>query len=517
MTENTLSSCNARLSPARKLVNVVRVITFFLFIIAAMAFLAGAPSVSAQQDPSPQPLPSAQPKKPPESRLDTAPITVPSIKPPPVPGGPARPLTLAECLSLAIENRPDLKSAEDQIKAAQAVVGETMSAYYPQISFTSSWQRSGGPDRVSSTSSSSLGNITGINTYNTIVNTTVSTVGTNYTDSLTLSQYITDFGKTPYLVTASQQSYVMTLFDLITLKNTIINSVKKSYYNCIAAQELLKAKQENVAVLEIHLRQSQAFYDTGRKSKIEVTKSEVDLAAARLDMINADNGYKVTLVTLVNAMGFDRPFSFELARDLTLPEVPLGLDQVKSVAAIQRPELLKLDAQIRGQQAKLSAAKADFYPEIVGNAQYNWRGNKYPLDRYWQLGVTLAVPITDGNWMVYRVRENLAQLDSLVKQKDRLWQNIALEIEQAYLAIIAAGEKIKVSQKSLQQAEENFRLAQGRYAVGVGSNLEYSDAQVLLLQAKTDYITALVQYFNAVADLEKSMGVDLSAAKAGKK
>ncbi len=417
-----------------------------------------------------------------------------------------------------MSSRPDLKSAAEQIKAARAVVGETMSAYYPQVNLNSTVQRSGGPDKaVAVTSGGGPGNLSGITTFNTLTNTTLSSMGTTNTDSVTVSQYITDFGKTPGLVTASQESYLATIFDQVALQNTIINSVKKSYHNCIAALELLKVKQENVAVSETHLKQSQAFYDVGRRSKIEVTKSEVDLASARLDMITTDNSYQVSCVTLINSMGIDKPFTFELTRNLTIPEVDIPIDDVKKSASENRPEYLKYDAQIRGQRGRLAAAVAAFYPTITGNGQYNWRSNFYPLDRYWQIGLTLSLPITDGNFTVNKVKENRAQLLSLMSQKERFWQNTVLELEQAWLAIKAAREKIRVSEKSVQQAEENFKLAQGRYAVGVGSNLEFSDAQLLLLQAKTDYISSLVQYFNAIADLEKSMGVELKTLGADKK
>jgi outer membrane protein TolC len=414
--------------------------------------------------------------------------------------------------------RPDLKSAAEQIKAAKAVVGETMSAYWPQINLNSTVQRSGGPDKaVAITSGGGAGNLTGYTTFNTITNTTVSSMGTLNTDSVSVSQYITDFGRTPGLVTASQENYLATIFDQTALQNTIINSVKKSYHNCIAALELLKVKQENVAVSETHLRQSQAFYEVGKRSKIEVTKSEVDLASARLDMITTDNSYQVSCVTLMNSMGVDKSYPFELTRDMTIPELSLKIDEIKKIASENRPEYLKYDAQIRAQKGRLASAVAAFYPTITGNGQYNWRSNLYPLDRYWQIGLTLTLPITDGNYMVNKVRENRAQLMSLISQKDRFWQNTVLELESAWLAIKAAREKIRVSEKSVQQAEENFKLAQGRYAVGVGSNLEFSDAQLLLLQAKTDYISSLVQYFNAIADLEKSMGVELKLLGADRK
>jgi len=477
--------------------------------VALVFIVSVAWAVPAQERPAP-----ASPAVPSPTPFQQAlPVRSPmSASPAPSPGQEDPVLwTLQQCIDTALQRRPDLKSSEAQVRAARAVIGESMAAYYPQVSFSSTVQRSGGPDRVSVAQGSNSTGIPNSTTFNTITNTTVSSLTNTNIDTLTVSQYITDFGKTPGLVTASRESYMASVYDLITLKHNIVNSVKKSYYNCIAAQELLKAKEENVAVSETHLKQSQAFYDVGRRSKIEVTKSEVDLAQARLDLINADNGYKVSRVTVINAMGLDQIVLFRLARDLTLPEVRFTLDSLLKIAYAHRPELLKSDAQIGAQKGRLAAALAGYYPTITGNAQYNWRGSDYPLERYWQLGVTLTLPITDGNLTLNRVKESRALYDSLVSTRDRLRQNIALELEQAFLAMKASRQKITVSETSLRQAEENFKLAQGRYDVGVGSNLEFSDAQVLLLQAKTDHITALVQYFNAVADLEKSMGIELKA------
>jgi outer membrane protein len=413
-------------------------------------------------------------------------------------------MNLTDCLEMAMASHPDLKNADAQVRAARAVVGQAMSAYYPQVNFTSTYTRSGGPDSsaVVRTGTQGIGG-TGVTT------TVVSSVGTNWNDSLSLQQYITDFGRTPDQVTANQESYTATLFGFVATKNNIINSVKRAYYNCIAAQELLKVRQENVANLETHLKQSQAFYNVGRRAKIEVTKSEVDLANARIQMIQANNAYKVSRVALINAMGIDENINFELARNLTLPEIALSIDDVLKISSLNRPELLQSDAQVRAQKASLAAAVADFYPTITGNAQYNWRGSDYPLDRYWQLGLTLQMPITDGNFRVYQVKQQRAQLDGLVAQRDRLWQNVSFEVQQAYLTMQESRERIGVSEKTLAQADENFRLAKGRYDVGVGSNLEFTDAQVSLLQARTDYISALVVYFNSIADLEKAVGKDL--------
>ncbi len=85
--------------------------------------------------------------------------------------------------------------------------------------------------------------------------------------------------------------------------------------------------------------------------------------------------------------------------------------------------------------------------------------------------------------------------------------NIRLEGEQAYLGLQLADEQIRVTEKAVGQAEENFELARGRYRVGVGSPLEITDAEVSLANARANYIQAFYNYKIGEAKIDKAMGL----------
>jgi len=156
---------------------------------------------------------------------------------------PSKVLTLNECIKTSIMNRPDLQALQQQILAAKAVVGINMSSYYPLVTFSSSYIRNGAPDRYSTVTTSSTGAFT-TGAGAGVTTSVISGVSTSFADSLIVQQLITDFGRTANQVTASQQSYVATLYGYITLRNQIIDDIKKAYYNCIAAQDLFSVKQE---------------------------------------------------------------------------------------------------------------------------------------------------------------------------------------------------------------------------------------------------------------------------------
>lgn len=407
-------------------------------------------------------------------------------------------LSLQDCISIALKSHPDLKSAYALINSARARVGQSVAAYYPKVDFMSYYRGSGGPGNVPTVNGGFLDTQTEDRTY---------------FDSLALKQYIYDFGKTAKNVTFAQENLNAAICDMLTTQNDIIFNVKKSYFSYVASEELLKVKKETVASQENHLKQSEAFYSVGRRSKIEVTKSEVDLAQAKLDLIKTENLSNIAKLALVNSMGLTGNFSNTLKKDLPDFEFKLSIEQVLEKTEKNRPELLKAEAQIRAGKAKIAAIIAELYPNISGNASYEWMNDLYPLDRYWKVGVTLTMPITDGNFIVNKVKEAKFDFDSLMAKKDRLWQNIYLEVNKAYSSLKEAQERIVVSRKALLQSEENFRLAEGRYNVGVGSNLEYNDAQLALLSAKTNLISAIVDYLIADADLAKSMGMEIEKEK----
>ncbi len=90
-----------------------------------------------------------------------------------------------------------------------------------------------------------------------------------------------------------------------------------------------------------------------------------------------------------------------------------------------------------------------------------------------------------------------------------MWQDINLEVQQYYLNLEEARQRISVLEKSLDQARENFSLAQARYEVGLGDNLEFNDARVALSQAKYDLIKAILDYQIARSRLEKAVGMSV--------
>jgi outer membrane protein TolC len=124
----------------------------------------------------------------------------------------------------------------------------------------------------------------------------------------------------------------------------------------------------------------------------------------------------------------------------------------------------------------------------------------------WDLGITLSWDI--WNWGNTNAQTIEAQ-QTVVQTRttyDQIKDAIELEVNQNYLSLIYAGQKVDVSKITIEQAEENYRSTQDKYSQQLATSTDLIDAENSLLQAKTNYMNAMIDYVLGKARLEKSVG-----------
>lgn len=393
-------------------------------------------------------------------------------------------LNLKQCIDLAFKNHPDIKAAMFNIKIYEAQVGQVRSALLPQLNYNLNYQRSKNTSPLSPTDLR------------------------NYTTGVSLSQNITDFGETAYKIYAARYYYQAAYYDMLTTTQGVILKVKTNYYTYLKTKKLVEVNEESVKQFEEHLRQAEGFYKVGTKPKSDVTKAEVDLASANLNLITARSNFRLTIDKLNNAMGISDPFAYDLVDDLTVQEFTLSQDDCLKIAFVNRPDYLSALLQEKALANTLKSRISAYNPSLSASAGYNFASTSFP-PRYanWNFGLSFTFSLFDGGLTVNQVKEARARLSYYKETLESTRQSIILDVRGSYLSLRDAEERIKNSQKALQLAEENFRLAKGRYQAEIGSPIEFTDAQVALTKAKTDLIGALSDYKIAMSNLEKAMGV----------
>ena len=404
-------------------------------------------------------------------------------------------LTLGRCLEISLVKNPAIVAARNTVNVNESRVGQARSNYYPQVNWTSGYSRisaNAGSTRSTAAEGQILTSSGG--SFN------------QYSSSASLNQNIFDFGRTSTQVQISRLNFDSSRSDLENVTEQVIFTVKQAYFSVLQARRNREVAADTVRQFEQHLAQAKGFFEVGTKPKFDVTKAEADLSNARLNLIKAENAVRLAMVSLNNAMGVTDAPEFAIEDNLSYAQYGITLDEALAKANENRPDLFSLVAKRQAGESSVDLAKKNYYPVITGTAAYSWSGASFPLDHGWNVGATLTFPLFSGFLTKYQVEEARANLSVLRANEESLRQAVFLDVQQAYLTLREAEERVPTAELGVRQAQENFDIADGRYAAGVGSPIEVTDAEVLLVNAKTAYIQALYDHKVARARLEKAMG-----------
>jgi outer membrane protein TolC len=412
----------------------------------------------------------------------------------PSPGGPK---TLAECIEIALANRPNLEAAAADLDAGRARVRQQWSGYLPQVDGAYS------SDRSKSSFESRTQSPDTINAFDR------ATVSNFHTGSVSLSQTIFDFGQNLAAIRAAYAREDSLEADAATTRKQVIYEVKQSYFDLLAARRLLEVADETVRSNRKQLEQAVGRNEVGFAPRIDVTRSEVALAQAELDQLSARNNATVAGETLRNALGLDAPLDFDIADELGRRAVVQGEPEAIAAAYESRSDLQSVLAQQRAAEQDVSQFRREHFPTISADASYGYSNSEFPLDDNWVVGASVNVPIFSGGLTEGRVAEARANLRGLKADERTLRQQLGLEVRRSLLDVQRASQSIDVSERAAKQAGENLELAEGRYETGVGNVIELSDAQTQRASAEADRVRALYDYQVAVAALEQAIGREL--------
>ena len=401
-------------------------------------------------------------------------------------------LSLQEAIDIALENQPSIQARLGDYAAARQRVDQAFSGLLPQIG--GSWNALRDQTAKVGETSATTGR----------TGPTITSWGTTTTAKVTLSQLLFDFGKTFAATDREKANAESSKEDVEIDRNDTVLLVKESYFNLLFGKRLVVVNQEAVARAELNLRSAKGFFEVGTRPKFDVTRAEVDLANSQLTLIQARNAVRLARVALNTAMGISATAPTEVQDILTYEAFPVDESRLLAEALQRRPEYRQIKARVEAAEASVRQNFRNFFPDVTSNAWYG--ANRADMNEIWELGVTLNWSIFDGGNKIAKYKEAKASLEAAQArvrvQELAIWK----EVEQAYLNVIEGEERIQAAKKAVESAQENFRLAQGRFDAGVGTIIELTDAQLELTQAQSREANALTDYRIAVSRLERALG-----------
>jgi outer membrane protein len=410
-----------------------------------------------------------------------------------MPAGTLR-LTLPEATALALRQQPTIRAAQGSFTAAQARIPQARSSYYPRLDFLTGMQA--GEFKSSTSGNRQRSDTSFIN--------------------LQAKQLLYDFGKTAALVDEARAGSRVAAGELERVRDVVVQNVRQTYFNVLQARRLVAVADASLARSELNLRSAQGFFDVGTKPKSDVTRAEVEVANARVDVIRARNLVRLSETSFANALGLDATVPIEIQDELTYEPVAMDPAQLAAEALGNRAELRQSQAQLDAARAQVAGAKAGYLPDLTVSGTAGYSGDDafistegvggVAFSDTWAITGQLTWNLFQGFFTQARVKETQALVETARANYESTELQVRLEVEQAYIAVVEAGERIGATEKAIESARENLRLAQGRYDAGVGTILDLTEAQLSLSNAEADNVRALTDYRVGLAVLDRVVG-----------
>jgi len=429
-------------------------------------------SQSPQNQPAP---PAAQPN--PGNPAGQAVPTLPDTNNPT--GTSPSTLTLKDAENIARRNNPQISVARLLALASQQVTRETRSSLWPTANL----------------------DITGVDSQE---NSRISAGGLNNpiiyeraAGGVTVSQLITDFGRTNNLIASANMSARAEAQNAIATLEQILLEVNQAFFNALQTHAVLRVAEETVSARALVADQIGALAKNKLKSDLDVSFANVNLAQAKLLLLDAQNNDKAALANLSAVLGFSTQHDFILIEDKEQATVPPSdVDSLIAEALAKRPEMLALNYQFQASQKFKNAERDLLLPTIralgaVGGAPVR---NDHLSSWYGAVGANMDIPIFNG--FLYTARAHEADLRSQAV-RDRLADlrnRISRDVRTSWLSANNAYQRLAVTQQLLEQAQLSLELAQARYKLGLGSIVELSQAQLQATQAEISNAQAGYDY-----------------------
>jgi outer membrane protein len=396
-------------------------------------------------------------------------------------------LTLKDAQALALKNNPQISVARLTALASQQVTREVRSRLWPTATVDLTAVDADPGTRITA------GGLNNPAIYQRAA------------AGATVSQLLTDFGRTTNLISSANLAAKAENQNAVATKEQILLAVDQAFYGALQAQAVLTVARQTVTDRQTVADQAGALFRNKLKSELDFSFANVNLAQAKLLLLDAQNNENAAFASLSAVLGFSNLQNFQLADDTTTLTPPQSnVEELISTALAMRPEILSL--QFQGESAKkFQTAERDLLlPDIRALGAVGDTPVRNPIVSSWYgaVGVNVDIPIFNGFQYTARAREATLRAQAAQERLRDLRDRISRDVRTSWLNANTAYDRLAVTQQLLDQANLALNLAQSRYNLGLGSIVELSQAQLQQTQAQIGNAEAGYDYRLSLAVLQ---------------
>ena len=404
--------------------------------------------------------------------------------------------TLNDCISIAIDGKRTVLSAELGVVSASKGLKASFSGLLPSIQAATSAGKTQFPERVSifpDYANFDLNNLT-------LPNDTIRTDHFNtFSAGLTLNQTLYDGGRSWNQVQQAKTNLDIAKLNQRLIRIQVIQKVIQSYYGLLKAEKLLDVSEKNLEMSNQQLSLVKKQFDLGVVKRTDLLKAEVVIGQARVDMLNKKTSLQNARRILFNDMGL-QDFGQQITvieNDWIMPNIPTS-SEILALLKGQNPSLLISKARVGLNDLSYKLIRGLRMPSMNTSMNYSASGQTSnelfdALKDDWSIGLNLSISLPIYNGSTLSIQQQQADLSRQQSEHSyiTLLNDLRVQAELIRETLNNYSEIIPLNQSVVASAQEDLKLARERYSLGSTTILEVLDAQVSLIRSNSTLINTV--------------------------
>jgi outer membrane protein len=416
------------------------------------------------------------------------------------------PLTAERAVEEALRASPELEQIRQRIRAAAEQVRQADSSFYPRLVVSEDYNITNNPVYA-------LMDIINQRRFRTDIDFNNPGTQQNFGSRIRGEWSLFEGGSHWYDRKAAIAQQRSVSAELLAARNQLIAKVTEIYYQWLqalaftgVAERALDSAKMDERLGEARVRSETALPSELSRLKARRAEAHGNFVTARTNAQKLQAGLERLIVRPIRAEEIPDA-QISTATAVQADDHQEDSDHYIKAALDKRPEMTVVRSLIQAARERVRSAQGGLLPRLKTNVDYG--ADSESLGKFsdsWFVGVQATWPLFEGGLSISKIEEARSRLKEMESRGEQLALDIALEVNQATLAVREAAEKIHVADERRKWAEKalgEVRQIYSKQAATVDSLLQ---AEVAWNQAEVSYTAALYEGKIAQAYLRRALG-----------
>lgn len=410
--------------------------------------------------------------------------------------GTLKAVTLDQALAMAERASPSVLQAQGSVRSAELSTRQQILQFLPSLTLRpqADLNLSSGKSRLDPVTQEVISG-----------NQTTPSYGVTLSGNLTLF----DGFQRQHQLTARRAAERVADAGLVSARFSLMQTTTSAFFDALQAQKVLRVNEGSVQQNEEQLRIATAKLQAGAGQRSDSLSAFVSLSQARLSLLQAEATLATAEANLGRYIGVDGRVTAIDDSAYYLPPAPVDTAALRAEILASSPQIRTSVANVVSAEANYRAAKGAYWPTLSMNASTSWTAQKYndyALEPRRSLGISLSFSPWTNLSRETQVENAAISIDNAQANLADLRRNLNAQVTSAFTTLANAQQSVTVSGLSVAAAQENVRVMNERYKLGVATIIDLLQVQQSLTQAEVNQVQAQYSYLRAKAQLEALAG-----------